>query len=241
MRCRFSDLTCWAGRLSSPPITELRVLAEKNPTSARLRGWALILSEFDFKVTYVSGANHAGVDCFSRHLSSEEIDSYLDNCVYAVAMPLDPEEWAEEYYDSESQRLFADADSGGDLEIVNNSLYRAGKLYVSPCRRETLLRQAHASPRGGHGGVKATLAKLQAVWWPGIHRDVTRPVSSCLECQARKVESIVPLEPISAVRNKCSVATRSRGHSGSFPAQYRGIGTWSYWLMFSPALWTPSR
>lgn len=78
----------------------LRVFEEKNPTSARLRRWALILLEFDLKVTYMSGANHADVDCFSRHLASEEIDSYSDNCIYAVAMPLYPEEWAEEYDDT---------------------------------------------------------------------------------------------------------------------------------------------
>lgn len=72
---------------------------------------------------------------------------------------------------------------------MNSLLYRAGKLYVPPRRRETLFRQAHNLPRGGHGGVQVTLAKLQAVWWPATHRDVDRHVSSCLECQARKVEN----------------------------------------------------
>lgn len=44
----------------------LCALKLKSPTSKRLERWALILSEFDYDVKYVSGKTHHDADCLSR-------------------------------------------------------------------------------------------------------------------------------------------------------------------------------
>ncbi|MFX6572611.1 integrase zinc binding domain-containing protein, partial [Acinetobacter baumannii] len=53
--------------------------------------------------------------------------------------------------------------------------------------RETLLSEFHASPAGGHSGVKATLARLSAqLYWPHMHAQVKDWVRKCITCQQQK-------------------------------------------------------
>lgn len=100
-------------------------------------------------MTYISGPKNADVDCFSRDLPKGDIDAYLDDCCYAVVLLLDVDAWREEYTDPESLGLLASADLGNEeLEIINDLLYKAGKIYVPMTKRSELLQSAHNSPRG---------------------------------------------------------------------------------------------
>ena len=54
----------------------LCVLNKRMPTSARLRRWAIVLSEFDFEIVYTKGKLHQDIDCLSRAPVNNENDAY---------------------------------------------------------------------------------------------------------------------------------------------------------------------
>lgn len=54
------------------------------PNGARLRHWAIALSNFDFDIKYISGKVHSDVDCLSRAPVDHEIDPSLENKILAV-------------------------------------------------------------------------------------------------------------------------------------------------------------
>lgn len=65
---------------------------------------------------------------------------------------------------------------------------------------EPLLQEFHSSPLGGHSGVKATLARLSAIfYWPGMHKDVKTYIQQCSTCQYNKHNTHSPyglLQPL---------------------------------------------
>jgi len=84
----------------------LCVLSSKNPTSPRLRRWAVLLKEFDYDVVYTKGSLHEDIDCLSR-APVDDPDSYkLDDKVYALLpAPIDADAWISLYVDDESKRF----------------------------------------------------------------------------------------------------------------------------------------
>lgn len=57
----------------------------------------------------------------------------------------------------------------------------------------SLLEEFHASPLGGHSGIKATLARLSAnFYWPGMLADVKKYVNECSVCQHNKYSTHSP-------------------------------------------------
>jgi len=159
------------------------------PNSARLRRWAITLSEFDYEIIYTKGQLHMDVDCLSRAPVSNHPDAFLDHCVYSIVTPLDPEEWIDDYgADQESQDIFARAQKGEDsLELRDDIIYRDGLLYVPQCRRDDIVKEVHQSRSIIHPGVEATLSKLREhYWWPGMTKDVQAFVGRCLTCAKHK-------------------------------------------------------
>lgn len=48
------------------------------PNSARLRRWAITLSEYDFEIVYTKGDLHKDIDCLSRAPVNNHIDEFID-------------------------------------------------------------------------------------------------------------------------------------------------------------------
>lgn len=170
----------------------LSVLNNKNPTSSRLRRWALILQEFDYKIVYTKGQLQADVDCLSR-APIDPPDDAVERRIFHVAMPVSPTEWVENYSDEPAQRFKALALTGDQgFSLKNGTIYKNNALYVPTCMVTKLLREAHEGPLACHGGVAATTAVLEPYWWPNKANDVKAFVAECQACQARKVERAKP-------------------------------------------------
>jgi hypothetical protein len=166
----------------------LCVLNKNTPLNDRLRRWAIVLSEFDLHIKYTKGGLHRDVDCLSRAPVNNEDDDFMEDKVYRVFVPDDEKSWVLDYEDNEeAQKLLDKARFATDgYKTINGVLYKNQKLYVPEQRREEILKQAHGSHLGGHGGVRVTKNKLMNYHWPSLAEDVDDFVSSCESCQMRK-------------------------------------------------------
>ena len=74
----------------------LGLLAEDKPipslAAARIQRWAIILSSYDYTLTYKSGATNSNADCLSRLLTAQNVNvsSKLDNVVYLTELDASP-------------------------------------------------------------------------------------------------------------------------------------------------------
>lgn len=151
--CKFDILTdhCALCKLNS-----------STPQSPRLKRWALLLSEFDYKITYTNGSLHKDVDCLSR-APIEEKDEYLER-ICAIAVPVNTEEGIAQSKDAESLALYEEARQNNELNIRNDVLYFNEKLYVPKGKRTEILEESHDSNLSVHDGVAGTLGRLSGFW-----------------------------------------------------------------------------
>jgi hypothetical protein len=174
----------------------------KNPSSsARLNRWRLVLQEFQFDVVYTRGSMHSDVDCLSRAPIADEVDDLLDNKILAVfrrtqhvgatvlVIPIDHDSWREALVeDEEAKQFMTKAKHRRDgFKLHQGLLYKSNRLYVPRLKRDDMILLAHSGTIAGHGGIKVTMAKLDAFWWPSLSRDVKLAVENCQECQMQKV------------------------------------------------------
>lgn len=192
----------------------LCVLNKRMPNSARLRRWAIILSEFNMNVKYTKGNLHKDVDCLSRAPVNDECDNYLDAKVYVVHVPNDLEQWKQSYDEEETPGVLADAENNrNNYKLRNGVIYYRDKLYAPLTQRQELMKKAHSSIEGGHGGIRVTANKLKHFYWPDMEKNIKEYVDSCHACQLRKTERQRP--------------TGSMRHHESFePLDVVGIDAW---------------
>lgn len=164
----------------------LCVLNTRQPQSARLKRWAIVLSEFDYKIRYTKGDLHQDVDCLSR-APVEDNDEFLEAKVYAIYVPKEPDSWSNEYTrDEESLRILAKTlNEEAGYKFKDDLIYRFDKLYAPPTKRDQLLKDAH-NATVGHGGIQVTLNRLKQFFWPNMAEDVKNLVNNCDSCQIRK-------------------------------------------------------
>lgn len=179
----------------------LCLVFKNKSTNSRLNRWRWILQEFDFEVIYTKGTMHSDVDCLSRSPINDEIDDFLDDrvmttyCTAAAvglatqATPVNRNEWREiQNTDEEAKKFATKAKHRRDgYKYVEGLLYKNNRLYVPELKRKSLLEASHNSPIAAHGGIKATLSRLDAFWWPTLSKDVTDWCNSCQTCQQRKI------------------------------------------------------
>lgn len=168
-------------------------LTKKETQCARLRRWALILNEFNYDIVYTKGSLHQDVDCFSRAPVNNEHDEYLDDKLLVVTRPADTDSWLEAYDDEESQLYYNLALAGEkNCKLVNDIIYVESKLYIPANKRQQILKESHDSTIAGHGGLEATMRRMDEFWWPNMLTDVRKYVTTCANCQLRKAERSRP-------------------------------------------------
>ena len=78
----------------------------------------------------------------------------------------------------------------GEISMSDDLLLYGSRIVVPEIMRTETLEQIH---RGHQGIQKCRLRARNAVWWPGISKDIDSFVSSCAEC---KKHAILPREPL---------------------------------------------
>lgn len=171
----------------------LCVLNKRTPASARLRRWAITLSEFDFEIIYTKGNQHCDIDCLSRAPVDDPIDPYLENAVYMIT-PFDQLDWRGSYTDKESLDILQKAfDKEDGFHLQNDIIYKDDLLYVSTSKRYELVKGIHTSSMTGHPGINAMLSKLKEnYWWPNMREVVAEVIKNCTTCALQKPDRVRP-------------------------------------------------
>jgi len=160
----------------------LCVLNKRMPQSARLRRWAIILSEFDFEIVYTKGDLHKDIDCLSRAPVDDVVDPYLEQRIYFV-MPKSVTDWTNSYDDSESVDNPRRARRNEDgFSLKNGIIVYYDKTYVPLTKRQEIIREFHEN-NARHGGMIDTLYQMQNLYWSKMSEDVKRYVEQCDVCQ----------------------------------------------------------
>jgi len=166
-------------------------LGKKVSQNSRLRRWALVLSEFEFKIEYRKGTAHCDVDCLSRSPVCDEHEEFLERILIQnpLPCPINPREWTDAYTDEKSQNFKNEAERGSNRFTVSDGLlYFDRKLFVPLQLRARILRENHNQGAASHDGIENTLYRLRYFWWPEQGAEVRRYVQQCQLCQLRKAK-----------------------------------------------------
>ena len=92
-------------------------------------------------------------------------------------------------------------------------LTAAGKVWVpdDASLRSRILLECHDTPTSGHLGTAKTMERVsRSFYWPGMHADVRRYVTTCLACQVNKPSTQLPmgaLQPLPIPHHPWQVVT----------------------------------
>lgn len=158
-------------------------LSLSNPTG-RLARWGVRLSVFDFEVKHRRGVDNVIPDALSRAVP-----------VCAITTSNFVSQTNDSWYKNLFNGVLNCPQNFPNFNIKNNILYRLSKnkheltsefswKEVVPMElRNQVLTENHSEPTSGHLGVFKTYRRLALrYYWPGMHADVVKFISSCIKC-----------------------------------------------------------
>ena len=158
-----------------------------NPTG-RLARWGVRLSAFAFDIKHRRGADNVIPDALSRSCPITAIDTSYK-----------PNNTTDEWYLNIYHGCQNSPTSFPNYTIKNDRLYRfmkskcilntefEWKEVVPKELRTAIILENHAEPISGHLGIFKTYKRLTLkYYWPGMHADVLKTVTSCEVCLAHK-------------------------------------------------------
>jgi hypothetical protein len=165
--------THWRHHLvgASVPITvqsdhqNLRYFATKQILNQRHARWAVLLSEFDFRIEFLPGKNNESADALSR-----SFDSDAEN---EGSILLREECWK-------------------DIATVDVVTDTRTLVEEDACKLE-IVKARHDSVTAGHLGIRKTRELVARDFvWPGMRKYIADYVASCEVCQRNKVDCQKP-------------------------------------------------
>lgn len=158
-----------------------------------MKRWAIVLSEFDFKIVYTKGKQHCDVDCLSRAPVDDPTDPYLEEKVYLI-QPFDKDDWTKSYTDPQLEDILLKASQKiDDFKLIEDIIYKNDTLYVPELKRREIIKTTHETPSNAHPGINATLAKLkQNYFWPNMRELVSSFIQDCTICLRQKADRHPP-------------------------------------------------
>lgn len=165
-------------------------LSLNNPTG-RLARWGVRLSSFDFDIRHRRGSDNVIPDALSRAIPVSAISS--NNLISTTS-----DTWYRNIYNG----CINHPQNYQNFLVKNNTLYRLSKekfnlnsefawKEVIPIElREQIIFENHSEPTAGHLGIFKTYKRLALrYFWPGMHGDVVKFISSCDKCLAYKIQN----------------------------------------------------
>ena len=186
-------------------------------SSARVQRWALMLSSYDYQITFRPTFKHSNADALSR-LPLETMEDKADDLPSELVLLLENMDklpitaraiakWTQS--DPILSRVYKYTQNGWpetrltdlkgyqqrrtELSTLNGCLLLGARVVIPPKGRGQILCELHQ----GHPGVcrMKSLARMH-VWWPELDQELNTMVQSCTKCQELQGETAkVPLEP----------------------------------------------
>ncbi|KAF8112041.1 hypothetical protein N665_0068s0008 [Sinapis alba] len=177
----------------------LRYLLEQHIMNPEQQKWMGKLVGYDYVITYKPGSMNAAADALSRRANSpclsaiyaQQTDFWGDICQQQKTDP---------YLLKVGKQ--ADKKPGASYMKRNGLVHYHNRLVIPPSSPliQSLLREYHNTPMGGHSGTLRTLKHLsKQYYWPAMHKSVSEFVACCGVCQRVKSESLAPkglLQPL---------------------------------------------
>lgn len=166
--------------------------------------WLTKLMGYSYEIHYKPGKENLVADALSRIPADSSAPLFA-----AISSPSCPiVAQLQDFFSSQPAGQSLIKKFNSEVALQQKFNLRAGLLYhhdrifvpvvsglISP-----ILEEFHSTPVGGHSGVKATLARLSAVfYWPGMYKDVKNFIKQCEVCQRSKYETHAPyglLQPL---------------------------------------------
>lgn len=165
--------------------------------------WMEYLQEFDHSIVHQKGKDNVVADGLSRRPDHrDKDDSELEVNVHQVSeIKVDQiEERCKRAYPSDglAQQVLRGDKSVRHMHIENGLIYfQPKRIYVpatAPDVRTDILSECHDRPLSGHLGSSKTIESVtRHFYWPRMHNDIKRYVSSCFSCQANKPSQRLPM------------------------------------------------
>lgn len=149
------------------------------------------LLAFNYKVEYNMGRENRVADALSR-ISHEPAVMALSQIVPAWIEQVSATYTADEHCVDLLIKLSVDAASTPPFTLKNGILRFKNSVYIGKTGqlKQQLLQDFHKSNFGGHSGERATLKRLQLIfYWPNMKEQVTSYIKSCPVCQKNKSEN----------------------------------------------------
>ena len=185
-------------------------------TSARLQRWALILSAYDYSISYKPGGQHANADSLSRlplpqspsktpqpadiillmetlqasPITAQDISKWTDkDPLFSKVRTLVLQGWRNG--DEEEMKPFNRR--CGELSIQDGCILWGNRVVVPHKGQQEVLQLLH----DGHPGISHMKGIARGiVWWPGFNKDIEETVKDCSQCQQhQKTPAPSPLHP----------------------------------------------
>ena len=189
----------------------LKGIANLRDKSSRLARFHYKLAEYDFEIRYKAGKKNQNADALSRiPYASEEVLLVQTRARKSAEQGRLSETETQGKLDRSKHDIQKEKTSGQVVEDVQED--HPVELHDSK-DIETVLKDFHDNPLGGHQGVSKTLCRLKRQFrWKGMKKDVTRHVRKCLKCQKSKssrktlmpmVITDTPIRPFSKIYMDC--------------------------------------
>ena len=171
--------------------------------SARLQRWALILSAYNYTISYKPGAQHANADSLSRLPLPEspvktsppaDIILLMDTLQASPVTAQHIRKWTDRdpllsrvrtlvlhgWKNGEVEEMKPFNKRCRELSVEDGCLLWGTRVVVPERGRSRVLEQLHE----GHPGVSRMKGIARSItWWPGIDKDIERQVQNCTQCQ----------------------------------------------------------
>lgn len=159
-----------------------------NPTG-RLARWGVRLSAYNFEIKHRRGSDNVVPDALSRACPISAIGSDV----------LDHPKTTDQWYLNIFKKCHTAPSSIPNYIVKNGALYRLMKSKCSLLKefqwkevvpkenRTTVINTNHTEPTAGHLGIFKTYKRLTLrYYWPGMHADVVKFISTCDACISHK-------------------------------------------------------
>jgi hypothetical protein len=165
----------------------LRGLISQTIQTPAQQKWLSKLLGYDYEILYTPGRSNVVADALSRKTEAPQaLFTAITSCQPNLLQQL------KTFYETHQvgQLLLTKALEGNSpLTVRNGLLYSKDRLFIplETLLRPSIIHEMHATPTGGHSGVKGTLTRVAASFaWPRMAREVQDFVQQCTVCQQSK-------------------------------------------------------
>jgi len=169
-----------------------------------LGSWLTTLLEYDFSIEHIPGKQNILPDCLSR-IYAKSGTWGVDTLSHKLADGRLSENVADQSDQSSSDTSpehvvsIAMLTTESSKTVEREEFMRLlGKTIPSPEERAQILTDAHNAGHFGERALANNIFYSRKLWWPGLHQDIHKIVSTCSACQRWNIsrDGLHPLKPI---------------------------------------------